>query len=256
MITEFLLDRSPSPDKHFVYRDFDLEIFNLNFEFSEKGVESKYKNQGRLDYFLSGFQRKAFYQEEHFNFNRKVFELKTDTYFQGFWQSYKYFEKITPEIKTKFNLEIIDRSVELFNEVNRCSSVCINVRRGDFLLNPFHGHLEMEYFNKAIDIISSRVSNPSFYIFSDDIEWCTNNFSLDYPFKIITHDHKGKKFGNYLKLMSSCKHFIIPNSSFAWWSAWLSPHYEPMVIAPLNWFNDQKYNDETIDLIPDNWIRL
>ena len=62
----------------------------------------------------------------------------------------------------------------------------------------------------------------SLFVFSDDIEWCQENLSFDVPTTFVTHDYKGPKFQYYLHLMCLCDHFIIPNSTFAWWAAWLS----------------------------------
>jgi hypothetical protein len=54
--------------------------------------------------------------------------------------------------------------------------------------------------------------------------------------------------------MSKCKNHIIANSSFSWWGAWLNPNKEKIVIAPKNWFANNKIN--TSDLVPKSWIRV
>ena len=82
---------------------------------------------------------------------------------------------------------------------------------------------------------------------------CQNNIKLP-NMTIVSHRFKGNKFSYYLQLMMNCKHFIIPNSSFAWWSAWLNKGTEKIVIAPKRWFNRDEIN--TSDLIPDSWIRI
>ncbi|MCX6713678.1 MAG: alpha-1,2-fucosyltransferase, partial [Candidatus Vogelbacteria bacterium] len=57
-----------------------------------------------------------------------------------------------------------------------------------------------------------------------------------------------------LVLMSKCKHNIIANSSFSWWSAWLNQNPNKIVIAPDIWFNNNSIRIE--DIIPPSWIKL
>ena len=89
---------------------------------------------------------------------------------------------------------------------------------------------------------------------SDALEWCKKNLQIRYPFTIVSQIYAGEKIEYYLKLMIICKHYIISNSSFAWWSAWLNENQGKSVIAPKKWFNDTSFN--TIDLIPETWIRI
>ena len=112
----------------------------------------------------------------------------------------------------------------------------------------------MEYYIKAIEHIDKEVNNPVYYIFSDDIEWCKNNFSFLKNAVFVSHEYAGEKFSSYLYLMIQCKHYIIPNSTFAWWAAWLNNEQNKIVIAPNKWYTS--YNFELKDLIPSTWITL
>ena len=136
--------------------------------------------------------------------------------------------------------------------------VSINVRRGDFVQHSvsssFHGFRGLEYIYDAVNLIKSKVDKPHFYVFSDDIEWCAENIKTDDPLTIVDHTHAGKKFADYLHLMKECKHFIIPNSSFAWWAAWLSENHAKIVIAPKKWLNDSAI--DTSDVTPAGWYRI
>ena len=66
------------------------------------------------------------------------------------------------------------------------------------------------------------------------------------------NSHSGFKGSNHLQLMSSCKYFIIPNSSFAWWSAYLSNKKD--VYYPEEWILD--YHQKIEDLFPKEWIKI
>ena len=110
-----------------------------------------------------------------------------------------------------------------------------------------------DYFFRGIDYIKEKVKDPHFYVFSDDLWWCRENFKGQ-EFTIVSHDYLGEKCKYYMKLMSECNHTIIPNSSFAWWAAWLNKNPQKIVIAPQKWFNVPERNSK--DLLPESWIRL
>jgi hypothetical protein len=266
----FLLDRSPRPN--FVFRNFDLTLFDLDYRLTRLSqLAIKFPLLANSCYYLNTVINGVFLKlkilqlqaERTFNFDSTVFNLKPNPYFDGYWQSYKYFLPIISKIKSQFIIKpqfLLDCQ-QLKNEIRQENSVCVNIRRGDFVNNPnsasFHGFVGLEYYRQAVNLIASKITQPKFYIFSDEIEWCRDNLKdiFDhYPHTYIGHDLAGEKFGNYLDLMMNCSNFIIPNSSFAWWAAYLSANPSKIVIAPKHWFLDPKFNFD--DLIPNDWIRI
>lgn len=208
---------------------------------------------------------RKFATERIFEFDKEVLDLGPDVYLDGFWQSEKYFKSIENIIRDDFTLKVpIERQEphirELAAELAQKNSVMVNIRRGEYLHRPetneWFGVLGMEYFDKAIAYMREHVENPTFYVFSDDIEWCQENIGKKYGFKVIDHSYAGDKFGTYQKLMALCKHQIIPNSTFAWWAAWLNENPNKIVVAPKKWFNKTKKHQGTEDLIPEGWITL
>jgi hypothetical protein len=91
------------------------------------------------------------------------------------------------------------------------------------------------------------------FVFSDDHAWVQRNMDLGYPTTFVTHNGADHAFED-LRLMSLCKHFIIANSSFSWWGAWLCSNHDKIVIAPKRWFN--RDDIDTKDLIPPGWLCL
>lgn len=259
---DFLLDRTPRPG--FVFRDYDLDVFALEADLASKRQTERYNwrpttRVGRYVRAFGGwFGQYRKYYERGFHFNEDFFRLPRNAYLDGYWQSPKYFADIKHLIRIDFSFKdaILERSQLLKLAILSNNSVCINVRRTDFLGSSFHGVCDMEYYAPAIEEVASKVSHPHFFVFSDDPVWCLENFRLSYPVTFVGHEHAGNKFSNYLQLMSLCKHYIIPNSSFAWWAVWFNREYQHdrIVIAPRRWFRDPTW--DTKDLIPAEWLRF
>lgn len=236
----FLKRRDMGPN--FVYRNYDLDLFNVVEDFNIIGRD--------VDNLLK-------MGEPHFHYSTTLpymFDFKKhNVHINGYWQSPRYFYDFDKQIREDFKFKNPIKDSEILTSIRNTNSVMINVRRADYLTTNYHGVMDMTYINSAVDLIKSKVDNPHFFIFSDDIEWCKENIKLD-NMTIVDHSYKGDRFGDYLQLMISCNHFIIPNSTFAWWAAWLNENPEKIVIAPKKWFTDSKIN--TDDLIPQNWIRI
>jgi hypothetical protein len=99
--------------------------------------------------------------------------------------------------------------------------------------------------------IKEKVSQCIFVFFSDDVEWCKGTFQSDannYYFESGS-DPVWEK----LRLMYSCKHFIISNSTFAWWAQFLGSNPKKIVIAPCRWL---RVRDFTSPLLEDHFIKL
>ena len=122
----------------------------------------------------------------------------------------------------------------------------LHIRRGDFLTNNAnHNNLTLEYYAEALDKFKS---DRNVIIFSDDTEWCKQQelFSGD---KFLVSE-SGNPYVD-LCLMSMCSDFIIANSTFSWWGAWLANR--GTVIAPKKWFGPNNAHLDTSDLYPESW---
>lgn len=254
-----LLDRSKGD---FVYRNYDLDIFTLKAEFlnSPQLLKTIYRSKSRAVTKLVEkrvISKRPYVKEIDFHFqNDLIAKAAKNTVYEGWFQSHLYFQDIEAQVRNAFQFKtpILDSSQELLDKINTSNAVCLNVRRTDFLKVDNLNTTNLDYFIKAANHMASIVDKPVFFIFSDDVKWCQENIKLAYPTQLVGHEHKGRKFGNYLQLMIACKHYIIPNSSFAWWAIWLNNHSEKHVIAPKKWFNDEKI--DTSDLTYEHWIRL
>ena len=185
------------------------------------------------------------YHEPNFSFN--PIDYVKGQMLVGFLQSEKYFKKYADEIRELFAIDdvtllyIKEKHGKILQDLN---SVSIHVRRGDYLkLQNVHPVCDSKYYGSSIKEFSP---SSTFYVFSDDVEWCQETFKHK-RFKIIDENDIIS-----LYLMSMCKDNIIANSSFSWWGAWLNRNDNKKVIAPQRWFGDMS-NNATKDLIPSEW---
>lgn len=183
-------------------------------------------------------------------------KLPKSTYLNGYWQSELYFKNYELEIRNQlhFKKQIIDDCKHWLDKIKNTDSIALHVRRGDYVTlkeaNSFHGTCNLTYYTNALNYLLAKVSMPTLYIFSDDLEWCKTNLSYNYPTYFVDTNNQHHD----LFLMSECQHNIIANSSFSWWAAWLNANPNKIVVAPEQWFTDKSIN--TNDLIPASWHKI
>ena len=199
-------------------------------------------------------RRNAHFESKTFSWSR-LKESDERAYCHGYWQSERYFQEnadaIAEKLGTPIGLTTEDRKI--IDEMHKYNSVAIHIRRGDYLTRKnqrvFHA-LQRDYYIRAINEIRKHVSNPVYYVFSDDMKIAQASLiDSEENYKFINHN-RGKLSRNDLHLMSSAKHNIIANSSFSWWAAWLNRNKKKIVIAPDRWYQNPLKNTE---IIPPNW---
>jgi hypothetical protein len=191
-----------------------------------------------------------------FNFNANLFGLPSNLLFlEGYFQTERYFLKYENEIRADFEIisPLKQQTKDTIAYMQTVNAVSIHFRRGDYIGNAVHETDKTEYYQEAMKIIESKIENPVYFLFSDDMPWVKENFTTNFETHYIDFNDAATNFED-IKLMSSCKHNIMANSSFSWWGAWLNPNKNKTVIAPKLWFNNETVN--TSDVIPENWIKL
>jgi len=196
--------------------------------------------------------------DENFIYYPEVFNFEhANQLFRGTWQSQLYFQLAVTEVRNslKFDSSILSaKTNEIERFISASNSISIHIRRGDYLsdqyANGFADVCTMEYYNKAIEYIKSKVEKTHFFVFTDDPTWVNENFQIKNA-TYVQHN-AGSNSWQDMYLMSQCKHNIIANSSFSWWGAWLNANPDKIVIAPTKWW---RLFDKD-DVIPNDWIRM
>lgn len=199
------------------------------------------------------------YDEPHFHFDPTLSTLAAPVYLRGYWQSEKYFQDCAPLLRRElsFRVPLVGDNLATAAAIESSNAVSLHVRRGDYVTDKtthrFHGVCSLDYYQMAVERVGRQIANPHFFIFSDDPAWTRANLRLTHPTTWVTVNRPECGFYD-MQLMSQCRHHIIANSTFSWWGAWLNPAPNKLVIAPQRWFGKASHN--TIDLLPEEWIKL
>lgn len=188
----------------------------------------------------------------------------SDAYIDGYWQTAKYFADISGVIRNDFTVSGTPKgkNADAISEIQSTTAVSVHVRRGDQVQqgpesSKYGNSLPETYHEKAAEHIGQQVTNPSFFVFSDDPEWAREHLELNYPTTYVTHNDGSTDYQD-IRLMSHCDHHVMANSTFSWWGAWLSTNPDKIVVAPSPWkrFGYPDGVVEDWDIIPDNWVVL
>ena len=187
--------------------------------------------------------------EKGFEFDSSVLSSsrEVDYTLHGFFQTEKYFKHCARELREQFSFKnhIVDECNDIIEECFD-NPIALHIRRGDFLINSGnHYNQSLDYYEKALSKFDSK---RQVVIFSDDPQWCVEQ-------KLFESDRFIVSSGNDpyidLYLMTQCSDFIIANSTFSWWGAWLANRGK--VIAPKKWFGPNNSHLNTKDLYPEHW---
>lgn len=267
--TELFLDIDMLAEKDtvigdFFSRSFKLNIFNIRAKFADKDLLKNFKlgvnNSMKIS--LGRFFKSdlfIYYKRENRLFDPKIFGLSSNLYLAGHWITEKYFEQYRFNLLEDFTFRnsATGKNLEILTKILSLNSICVHIRRSDYISNKnassHFAHLTQKYYRDAINLITNRTKDPTFFFFSDDMPWVKQEFS--YLKNAIFCDQNDIENGHEdLRLMINCKNFIIANSTFSWWGAWLSEYNNKIVIAPKKWFRDDQKNKN--EIIPTNWIRI
>jgi hypothetical protein len=194
--------------------------------------------------------------QRFFHFDPEVLTVPNNVALVGSWISAKYFADVEPVIRKELAVvtPLDENNRRVAEQIRNTPSVSLHVRRGDKADNPVHPGTEPEFVTRAIQYMSSRIAQPHFFVFSDDIEWCKQVISYDG--EITFMDFNGDRPHDDLRLMALCRHNIIAESTFSWWAAWLNDNPGKIVVSPPARRTITLSNFDTKDVLPPEWIVL
>lgn len=272
----FLLDKYNIPSTIQVVKTKNTRVYNF--------IQILHKIKAKCIRFF-------FRYSDHVYYPSLARPISRNTIVEGYWNTEKYFKDFEEIIRTELTLknelsEEAGRTKSKLLNINKAgTSILLHVRRGDYVSNvnasKHHGLSGVEYYIEALKVIIEKVNlmhtinetsqtnekndidkkDITFILASDDMEWVIEHIVpllKGVKYEILSNQSKIKDYEE-LHLMSLCHHFIIANSTFSWWAAWLSDSaekggQEKIVIGPKQWVADPTV--DTRDVMPEDWIRI
>jgi hypothetical protein len=187
------------------------------------------------------------------------FSLKKDLYLEGYWQSEKYFKDIESILRSDLRITppIDQENLSMAYKISDCRSVAVHYRFFDSPGQDGVNNISSDYYEKAFKRIKLFVPDAHFFIFSDRLDAAKSEISLPSDQLTFVEINQGDENAYAdLWLMTKCENFIIANSTFSWWGAWLSINSHKIVIAPGFVKKTGSMCWGFSGLLPDDWIKL
>lgn len=187
----------------------------------------------------------VFKESKFYAYDARIERIAPPVRLDGFWQSISYFPERKRALQRECQVQRLPGpAIQLSRELARPESVCVHVRRGDYAASEIFRVLSPRYYKNAVGIVRSKVSKPTFFVFSDDPAWARSVMPLDDDVVFISDVLRTDTLSDFA-LMRSCAHFIVANSTFSFWPAWLCEWSPSVVVTPSSWFkNDHWLADE------------
>lgn len=222
---------------------------NTEFLFPKWKYAEYFKNQ--LPVFEND-KNYNFVDIQEINSTYQIFQLDASKNhnIEGWLQSEKYFDIDKAKFFFQFKDEKIDEIKLKYKKQFLKKTILISIRRGDFVDHPDFYQLSIKYYINALVNYFPDWKNHTVFIFSDDVNYSKFHFG-DFE---NCYFNDNMVVMDQLMIASLCNHFIISNSTFSWWCAWLGEKSDSIVIRPSNYFseNKRKINDD-VDYFPDRW---
>ena len=213
-----------------------------------------FRHLNLLERFQNLLHTNGIYKEDEVQIN--IAQSRTLTVFaRGYFENPLYFDDIKRTLLDEFTpiYPRKEKNKKIYSIIDNEESVCVSFRvwneiKYDEKFLKEHNICSTKYYLKAIDKMHELHPNAHFIIFSNDVDWVKKNIKFEYP---VSFEDGNDEIWEKLRMMYSCKHFIMSNSTFCWWAQYLCKNKNKTVISPNRW--STKGNNS---LLMDDWIKI
>jgi len=207
------------------------------------------------------YDKRSYIMQQGIDFDPRVLTIrpKGTLYIEGYWQSERYFKDAEAQIREDLRILPPEDEVNeaLAERIGGCLSVALHMRFFDTPTEAGRNNAPSDYYARAIEKMETFAPGAHYFVFSDEPAAARDRLTLaEDRFTVVSHNQGDENAYADLWLMTQCKHFVIANSTFSWWGAWLAESQDKRVIAPGYEKRDGKAGWGFDGLLPDEWTRL
>lgn len=190
-------------------------------------------------------------QEASFSYKEYNFTKRENISLNGWFQSEKYFDVIATKellVPIRSLVEKVKLKIDFSQGRN---PILISIRRGDYIGHPKYHQLGYHYYITALELHFPEWKNRTLFITSDNSLWCKQYFSNLKNVRFCDDMNPIEQ----LTLALFADDFIISNSTFSWWQAWIGENESTKVIRPEHYLRGKfALENSDKDFFPDRWL--
>jgi hypothetical protein len=242
---ELVLDTTSGFTRDPYHRDYALQHFDVagrpasDWESYADRFGIPRRRAARLVNRLLPAASRWYLHEESQGYNSRVLTrpLRQSVYLEGYWQLADHAEAIADVLREDLSFRWQPGAVlrQSGLHLRGYPSVCVHVRRfrDESASSGKEGReLPPTYYQQAIEHIRRKVSDADFYVFTDTPDCPLVKQLVDDGCRLAGDGGaSGSPIGDFW-LMTQCQHFVVANSTYSWWAAWLGRSAFSVIVSP------------------------
>jgi len=207
------------------------------------------------------FAERCYLEQEGLDFDEHLLTLKVKgvLYLDGYWQSEGYFKDVEQIVREDLRITppMDAANQTMAEEIRNSPAVALHVRWFDPPGSKLSHNVATDYYQRAIALMEEKIESPHYFLFSDNPEAAHANLALpEGRATSISHNRGDENVYADMWLMTQCRYFIIANSTFSWWGAWLAENRAKIIIVPAIQLTGGITAWGFKGLIPNDWLLL